>query len=216
MIQPREFAAVVSSQTALVVAGGECKTPNDSTTEPYCMLPLDTVEVMNTDTEQWLIADSCRLPQPLTNATTTVWGETICLVGGRSHNDDPTKSVFVCPLNAFSALLQPQIISAKRKTLSQAGNHTVWSTIADLPVEGSTCLTLNGQLLAVGGCEPESKMPTNNIFLFNNAKQSWDVVGHIPTPRYQCLLTVLSYSNQLIVMVDTETDNIEIATVDMW
>ena len=77
MIQPREFAAVVSSQMALVVAGGECKTPNDSTTEPYCMLPLDTVEVMNTDTEQWLIADSCRLPQPLTNATATVWGETI-------------------------------------------------------------------------------------------------------------------------------------------
>ena len=216
MIQPREFAAVVSSQTALVVAGGECKTPNDSTTEPYmyCMLPLDTVKVMNTDTpRQWLIAHSCRLPQPLTNATATVWGETICLVGGRSHNDDPTKSVFVCSLNAFSTLLQPQIISAKRKTLSQAGNHTVWSTIADLPVEGSTCLTLNRQLLAVGGCEPDSKMPTNNIFLFNTAKKSWDVVGHIPTPRYQCLLTV--YDNELIV-VDTETDNIEIATVDMW
>ena len=73
MILPREFAAVVSSQTALVVAGGECKTPNESTTEPwmYCMLPLDTVEVMNTDTRQWLIADSCRLPQPLTNATAT-------------------------------------------------------------------------------------------------------------------------------------------------
>ena len=106
MILPREFAAVVSSQIALVVAGGECKTPNESTTEPcmYCMLPLDTVEVMNTDTRQWLIADSCRLPQPLTNAAANVCGETICLVGGRSHNDDPTKSVFVCSLNAFSAL----------------------------------------------------------------------------------------------------------------
>ena len=98
MIMPCEFAAVVSSQTALVVAGGECKTSNDLTTEPcmYSMLPLDTVEVMNTDTRQWLIADSCRLPQPLTNATATVCAETIFLVGGRSHSDDPTKCVFVC------------------------------------------------------------------------------------------------------------------------
>ena len=118
------------------------------------------------------------------------------------------------PVILHGALLQPQIISAKRKILAQAGNHTIWSTIADLPVEGSTCLTLNGQLLAVGGCEPDSKMSTNNIILFNTAKKSWDVVGHIPTPRYQCLLTVLSY-DQLIV-VDTETDNIEIATVCMW
>ena len=200
MITPREFAAVVCSRKALVVAGGECKVPNYSTTEPYFMQPLDTVEVMNTDTQQWSIANS--LPQPLTNATATVCGDTIWLVGGRSYNDDPTKSVFVCSLNAFLHLLQ-------RETLLQAGNHTVWSTIADLPVEGSTCVTLNGQLLAVGGYEPDSKKPTNNIFSFDTAKNSWEVIGQIHSPRFRCVLT----TDDILMVVGAETDNIEIGRV---
>ena len=200
MITPREFAAVVCSRKALVVAGGECKVPNYSTTEPYFTQPLDTVEVMNTDTQQWSIANS--LPQPLTNATATVCGDTICLVGGRSYNDDPTKSVFVCSLNAFLPLLQ-------KETMSQAGNHTVWSTIADLPVEGSTCVTLNGQLLAVGGYEPDSKNPTNNILSFDTVKNSWEVIGQIHSPRFRCVLTI----DNILMVVGAETDNIEIGRV---
>lgn len=129
---------------------------------------------------QWSIADS--LPQTLTNATATVCGDTICLVGGRSFTGDPANSVITGSLNAFLHLLQPQIISAKRKNLLQAEKHPVWSKIAALPVEGSTCVTLSGQLLDVGGYEPDSKKPTNKIFSFNTERKSREVVGHIPTP----------------------------------
>ena len=110
---------------------------------------------MNTETWQWSIADS--LPQTLTNATATVCGDTICLVGGRSFTGDPANSVITGSLNAFLHLPQPQIISAKRKNLLQAEKHPVWSKIAALPVEGSTCVTLTGQLLDVGGYEPLTK-----------------------------------------------------------
>ena len=66
----RVFSAVVCSGKALVVAVGKG--------ESYTT--LTTVEVMNTDTLQWSIASS--LPHPRSDATATVCGDRVYLVGG--------------------------------------------------------------------------------------------------------------------------------------
>lgn len=66
----RSHTTVVSSGKALVVAGGRGEG----------VATLTTVEVMDTETLQWSTA--CRLPQPLSNASATVCGDNVYMVGG--------------------------------------------------------------------------------------------------------------------------------------
>ena len=191
----RKLTVALCSGKALVVAGGE----GEGHTR------LATVEVMDTDTLQWVTASS--LPNPLTNATATVCEDKIFLVGG--FQGHWTKSVFTCSL---SALLQPQTLRAKKKTWLQARKPSVWQTITDLPVKGSTCVTLNGQLLAVGGLEDKV---INNIYSYNTETNSWEVISQMPTPRCWCLVTVLPGNKLMVVGGKTDngdTDKVEIAT----
>ena len=73
---------------------------------------LSTVEVMDTDTLQWSTASS--LPYPLSDATATVCGDRVYLVGGSDQCWKSAKSAFTC---SVSDLLYPQTIGAKMKTL---------------------------------------------------------------------------------------------------
>ena len=193
----RKLTVALCSGKALVVAGGE----GEGHTR------LATVEVMDTDTLQWSTASS--LPNPLTNATATVCGDRIFLVGGFQEGNW-TKSVFTCSL---SALLQPQTFGTKMKTMLQARKPSVWNTITDLPVKGSTCATLNGQLLTVGGLEDNV---TNCIYSYNTETNSWEVISYMPTPRCWCLVAVLPGNKLMVVGGKTvigDTDEVEIATV---
>ena len=196
----RALTAVVCSGKALVVAGGK-----DYTT-------LTTVEVMSTDTLQWSTASS--LPFPLYGASATICTDRIYLVSGWD-NDGPIKSVLTCSL---SSLLQPVTDHEEG-----AGHCPVWRSIADLPVNYSTCVALNGQLLAVGGRDLNKMKDTNGIYAYNIENDSWEIIGYMLTPRYMCLATVLPGHKLMVVggqskINDTTTseatDNIEIATVE--
>ena len=137
----REVTAAVCSGKTLVVAGGR----DDMYTT------LNVVKVMDTDTLKWSTARS--MPVPLSQASATVCGDKVYLVGGWI-NGYPRNHIFTCSL---SALLQSQAIEVEMKTLSLVRNHTVWEVAADLPVTQSTGVTLNGQLLAVGGYDSRKK-----------------------------------------------------------
>ena len=102
----RALTAVVCSGKALVVAGGWREGDR-----------LTTVEVMDTDTLQWSSASS--LPHGLSDASATVCGDRVYLVAGIVEHGHSTKTVLACSL---SGLLQSQ------------PSHSVWHTIADLPV----------------------------------------------------------------------------------
>ena len=96
------YTAVICSGKALVVAGGEGEEDAVQT----------TVEVMNTDTQQWSTASS--LPHPLSQASATISGDRVYLVGGRDEQGSLTESVFTCSLNI---LLQRQDVEAKTQSL---------------------------------------------------------------------------------------------------
>ena len=155
----RVFSAVVCSGKALVVAVGKG--------ESYTR--LTTVEVMDTDTLQWSTASS--LPHPFSDATATICGDRVYLVGGWDQHG-LTKSVFT---SSLSALLQSQTVEAKNTAMSVTRNSPVWHTIPDLPVKCSTCIKLDGQLLAVGGYDSHGKN-TKNIFTYNTKIKSWEVI----------------------------------------
>ena len=187
MATKRALAAVLCNGKALVVAGGEG--------EDFTV--LSTVEVMNTDTLQWSTASS--LPRPLSAAVATVCRDSIYLVAGR-HQRRTAESVLTCSLS----------------DLQSYSSYQIWRPIADLPVEHSTLITLNGQLLAVGGQDYQNK--TNNIYSYNRETNSWEVISHMTTPRYQCLVAVLPHNELMVVggwTTTGDTDKIEIASVEI-
>ena len=139
---------------------------------------LTTVEVMDTDTLQWSTVS--RLPHPLYSASATVCGDTIYLVGGLGYS---TKSVFTYSLDKI---------------------HPAWRTSTDLPVTDSTCVTLNGQLVAVGGRDSEGKY-SDNIYSYNTGTNSWEIISHMPTPKSWCLVAVLPDNKLMVVGGETYT-----------
>ena len=169
----RKHTAVMSTGKALVVAGGQ----GDGKTT------LATVEVMNTDTLQWSTTSS--LPHPLSDATATVCGDRVYLGGGWDQYGW-TNLVFTCSLHA---LIQSQTMRY---------SFVLWDMISDLPVKASSCIILNGQLLAVGGEDSDNKT-TSTIYSHNTKTNSWEVISHMPTSRSRCLVTILPGSKLMVV-----------------
>ena len=90
-----------------------------------------------------------------------------------------------------------------------------WQETASLPVTRSTCVSFNNRLLAVGGLA--NNQPSGDIFLYDEEQDKWEVIGRIPTPRYNCLAEVVG--DQLVVVGGwlnhfTKCDKVEIATLN--
>ena len=177
--------------TAVVCSGKTLVVAGGEQWGPLWATSLATVEVMDTDTLQWSTASG--LPQPLDSATATVCGDRVYLLGGWGK-----QSVFTCSLSAL---------------------HDAWHTITDLPVTDATCVTLNGQLLAVSGYSGYKY--TNNIYSYDTETNSWEVISHMPHPRYRSLVTVLPGNKLMVVggmyqgMINLPyaTDTVEITTL---
>ena len=94
----------------------------------------------------------------------------------------------------------------------------VWHRVADLPVRLSSCATLCGQLLAVGGRDQDNSFTTTAIHQYNPATNSWEVISHMPTARWGTLVAVLPGNKLMVVGGNTHlfgmTDMVEIATLE--
>ena len=199
MPTPRMMVACVTTEQALVVAGG-CA-------DGSC---LATVEVMNISTKQWTTVSP--LPQKQFLLSGIVCGDTLYLAGGLS-----SKSVFACSLpdlltssnSLWSRILQ---------TLSQRQN--VWKEVSSLPVVRSTLASFNGHLLAIGGSEG-SWNPTSDVYRYDPHTDSWNVVSQMKNKRSYCLAVTLPEDHLIVVGGYTqgiemgaqgakETDSVEI------
>ena len=172
--------------TALIVAGGS----DDSYKH------LKTVEVLNTETQQWHTAPD--LPEPLIMSSLTLCGDLIYLLGG-FNKDGETNAAFFCSLSSFlfsavSKSLGERLIS----TLKRSSKVSIWNRVADLPVTLSASVTIYGRLLAICGYDSDSK-PTTAVHTYQPTTNSWEVISHMITPRYKCSAAVLC-GNQLMVV----------------
>ena len=172
MLTERCDLAVISAQNYLIAAGGRVKGT-----------VLSTVEVMNIATREWYTAAS--LPEPVYLMSATVCGRYLYLLGGLDKNVDSTHAVFTCTLDSLLHSCHPP---------SQTPPHTneagVWQRIADVPMERSTCTTLNGRVLAVGGWDSHDTA-TADVYMYNADSDSWPLVGHMSTARSWCLVVGL-------------------------
>ena len=196
----RNGTAVVCSGRSLVVAGG--RGDNDTN--------LSTVEVMDTKSPQWFTASS--LPHPLTRASATICGENLYMLGGYDQSGNETQSVFTCSLSVLLQSCQSQPLGAR--SLSPAQESGVWQKTADTPVYQSTCTTLCGHLLAVGGRDSDRK-PITAIHKYDPVKNSWTVISHMATPHSMSLVAVLPGDKLMVVGGWDSTSCISIPDVEI-
>lgn len=188
--------SVLCSQRAVIVAGG--------VTDGNVV--CNAVEVMNIDTRMWTTVAS--LPEPLYRSSAAICGGSIYLLGGFDRKHLAVKSVLVC---SISPLL--------KSSASSTSTSKVWGQIPDLPVTQSTCVSLRGQLLVVGGMDVErGHYRTAYIRVFDPIAKQWEIVGRMSTPRRRCYATVLLEEQLMVVggLADNGRNGIdafEIATV---
>ena len=168
----RSNAAVISAENYLIAAGGKGVGG-----------ALSTVEVMDMNTLKWYTAAS--LPEPDCNMSATVCGRRLYLLGGYDTNNHSTRAVFTCTLDSLIRSCHPP-----SQTPPHTSEASVWQRVADVPVRRSTCTTLNGRVLAVGGRDSLGN-PTAAVHMYNPDSDSWLVLGNMPTARYLCLVVGL-------------------------
>ena len=181
----------VTSKDHLIVAGGVIG---------FSCVKITTtckVEVMDTETRFWSTLAS--LPHPCDHASGTICGDQFYMLGGGDDNGK-TKSVVTCSL---TELLQ-----------SSSSSSSIWHRVADAPAYNSTCAAVNGELLAVGGCD-EGDNPTTAIQKYNQKTNSWDPISNMQTARYRSLVAVLPTDEMMVVGGYTESlmrlEKVEIA-----
>ena len=180
MPTPRWSAACVTTEQALVVAGGYGA-------GGY----LDTVEVMNTGTKVWTQVAS--LPEECSSLTAAILGDRFYLAGGSTGYR--SKSVFTCSL---PDLLPPDTLGSRlrRQTLSPSQN--VWKNVSSLPMTYSTLVSFGGHLLAVGGRDDSGNI-TSRVYRYNSTTDSWTLATMMKKKKSQCLAVTLP-DDQLIVV----------------
>ena len=189
--------------TALIVVGGKKENNMD----------LKTVQILNTSTRQWHTATD--LPHPLSCSSLTVCGDCIYLLGERDKDMKWIHSVYSCSLTALLLSGRSGLIRAR----SRSSSSDRWTRVAELPVVRSTAVSLRGQLIAVGGMDPHGQH-TADIHRYSPSTNSWEVIGHMATPRSLCLAAVLP-DNQLMVVggriYDNKiTDSVEFGIHPSW
>ena len=199
--------AVACTSTSLIVAGG-CG--QDKEQAP--------VEVMATDTLCWSTAAS--LPHPWWQPTAIICGDRMYMAGGFGKGVK-INSVLTCVVSELlqSTATQHQSLGARPTAASglqpSTDSHKVWQEAAPLPMYHSSLVTLHGRLLAVGGCD-SALNPTSAVYQYDTATNSWKVISHMSTKRYQCFTAVLPDSTLLvaggIVKPGTYTYRVEIAS----
>ena len=130
----RSSTTSLCTKTSLIVIGGDQEVFDS----------LTTVEVMKTETYQW--SSAADLYHPVSNASAAVCGDRIYVMS----RFDP--SVYICFLSTLlqsCSALSSHFTSALPPSTKESSS--VWKRVTDLPVHNATFVSLNGQLLAVGG-----------------------------------------------------------------
>jgi N-acetylneuraminic acid mutarotase len=189
----RRRTIALCSEKALVVAGGD----KGET--------LRTVEIMNTETLAWSTAAD--LPQELRVASVTVTAGRLYILGGVSGNWTGTHAVYTCSLTALL-----------RSCSGSASSSGVWERIADIPVTWATCVSVQNQVLAIGGRKPDGNFSTA-IHMYDPDRNFWQAVSHMSVARRQCFAAVLSTTRSLMVVggwsatTGNRIDSVELASI---
>ena len=151
------------------------------------------VEVMNVESCQWSTA--ANIECQLVCASGVIFGDQLYVLGGRE-----SKSVYSCSLNDLLRSCQSESKEASTQLQSN-----VWRKHADLPFRHSTCVSLRGHLLAIGGShashlELSEETGSRAVHAYKPTTNSWEVISEMSMARYNCFAVTLPTTNELMVI----------------
>ena len=159
-----------------------------------------TVETLNTHTKRWSTVSS--LPFPTYSPSVSVCREHIYLHVGHVSQSSPQDATSVIRCSLFSLAFS---------TLES----DIWEKIASLPVKGSKLVTVNGQLLAVGGESTNEEVSTNEIYQYNPSTNSWQVISRMNIARSHCAAALLPDNKLMVGGGSANGKPIELATISL-
>ena len=114
------------------------------------------------------------------------------MLGGYDQPEQPTRLGLTCSISKLIESCQPHVQSL------EVG--TIWQRIADSPYYFSSCATLRGELVLVGGFDEISNEETADIRTYDRRTDSWHAIrlGEMPTAQYRALVVVLG--NKMMVV----------------
>ena len=201
----RYGVAALFAGIALTVAGGVGEDES----------VLTVVEVLNTESNQWSVAAS--LLDPLVNSLVAVCDGQVYMVGGEDAKVEPTKGVYTCEITALLESINLRSKAGRFNTFRRSNKAKVWSRVADTPMIQPACVFLHGCLLAIGGRDLEHR-PSTAVHAYVPTNNSWEIISHMETPRYNCFAAVLP-DNQVMVIGGitnksrTKTDTVEMGSL---
>ena len=164
---------------------------------------LSRVEILDTtEQRQWYHAAS--LPYPLYCALPATIGNMLYLLGGYTKGGPSTKVLTAC-IDEMTSEVVSQPASA-----STPLTPSLWRSLPDTPLTGSTALAFNGALLAVGG-GPVSTA----IYHYQPSSRRWIKAEDLkmPTGRSFCTCTVLPSGDLFVAGSGVGSERVDIASV---
>ena len=181
----RYLTTALCTETSLIVAGGI----GEGRLGQRNWL-LKTVEVMDIGTQVWSTAADLLLP--LTRCSVSLCGDCVYVLGGLTVGQS-SPSVLTCSLRS---LLESCGRSGMGRYEPGSG---VWSRVADLPVCDSTCVTVHGRLLAIGGKAADTNSASSAVRVYKTSTDTWEIIGHMNVSRFKPFAVVLPSECVMVV-----------------
>ena len=185
---------VTTYGTYIIVAGGR-----DEDNETL----LNSINVLNTTTYQWLTPANLQLPRPMSSIQITVSATHIYVASADiryeadTNRGTPSKGVWQLPVSTFTKVLMGEDHSSHG-----------WEEIAPTPQYKSALLQHTAHPLAVGG--HESCGATSIIAMYDPRSNNWSTVGQLLEPRTWC--TVVSLSRHSFLVCGGASDSMVVNT----
>ena len=170
MATPRSSATAAGHQAMLIIMGGE----------DIDGKILSSTELFDSNNNQWYKYKCNDLPQPHYQLQSVIVDNILYLLGGFDRNIKSSQAVFSAPLDTLSS------------------HQLKWNVHQNYPWFCSAPVSVNGtHLLVLGGYK--SYNYTSDIYKFNKASHSWEVIGQIPSAK-SSLAAVSTDDNRIIVI----------------
>ena len=179
----RTSATAVCTESSLIVVGGVL---DGSVRCP--------VEVMDIASHQWSIAADVSIKQEFRHASGVICDDQLYVLGAVN-----SKSVYSCSLRD---LLQSCQSVSESKAAAPPKLSNVWRELADLPVHNSSCVSLCGHLLAIGGngYKSANSSSAKAVYAYEPTTNSWEVISQMSVARHLCFAVTLPTNNELMVV----------------
>jgi N-acetylneuraminic acid mutarotase len=201
----RASATAICTESSLIVVGGVGHG-----------LSQCPVEVMSIEDHQWSIAAGINIQGGIQGASGVICGDQLYILGATD-----SKSVYSCKLGDLLQSCRSANSAPKLATPRDSSYSNIWRKLADLPTYNSTCVSLCGHLVAIGGNVPKTtyEPPTKTVYTYNRTTNSWEVISEMSVARRKCFVAALPATNELMVVggtsgfLDHIIDYVEFASV---